>query len=272
MGKFDLPAMLSHVLAVSGQSTVALVGHSEGTTQAFVAFQNQTLAQSVSYFAALAPIAWLGNTKAKALKFLASVYLDKIFDVFGQVEFLTQNEVLQEVITAAACTLNPELCETALALVSGDSENWNASRVSVYLSEMPAGTSVKNMAHYAQSIRKDTFSEYNYGCSCLRALGINLCSKLICENKAKYGTFDPPAFPVSKMVYPRTGFFTGENDILATSVDIDQLRAALPSTTIIHDEEISAFSHMDFTWAVDANEKVYQSLLAQLEQYVGVGY
>ncbi|KAL4157795.1 hypothetical protein PRNP1_003622 [Phytophthora ramorum] len=273
MGKFDVPAMINYVLETSGQKTAALVGHSEGTTQSFVAFaEDQTLAQSVSYFAALAPVGWLGNTKAAALKLLANVYLDKIFQVLGQVEFLSQNAVLQEVIGASACTLNPELCETALALVSGDSENWNSSRVGVYLSEMPAGTSVKNMGHYAQSIRHNTFEAYNYGCSCLRILGIKLCSKLICRNKSKYGSFAPPAIPISNIKYPRTGFFSGENDILATSADIDQLRSAIPPATIIHDEEIGDFSHMDFTWAVDANERVYQSVLEQLEQYTGVGY
>ncbi|GMF44260.1 unnamed protein product [Phytophthora fragariaefolia] len=273
MGRFDIPAMLNHVLEVSGQDTVSLVGHSEGTTQAFVAFsENQTLAQSVSYFAALAPVAWLGNTKAKALKFVARIYLDKIFEAVGQVEFLSQNEVLQEIIGASACTLEPQLCETALALVSGDSENWNLSRVAVYLSEMPAGTSVKNMAHYAQSIRKGTFTAYNYGCSCFRPLGINLCSKYICKNKAVYGTFDPPAFPVSNIKYPRIGFFRGENDILTTAIDTDHLRNAMPLSTVIYDERVSDFSHMDFTWAVNANEKVYQSLLEQLEAYAGIGY
>ncbi|ETI45986.1 Gastric triacylglycerol lipase [Phytophthora nicotianae] len=273
MGRFDLPAMLNYARETSGQKTVAYVGHSEGTTQAFVAFsEDQTLAQTVSYFAALAPVAWLGNTKADALKFLAKVYLDKIFEVFGQVEFLAQNQVLQEVIEAATCTANPELCQTALALISGVSENWNSSRVSVYLSEMPAGTSVKNMGHFAQSIRKGTFAAYNYGCGCLRILGIKLCSKHICENKVKYGSFDPPAFPVSRMMYPRTGFFSGKNDILATATDTNQLRTALPNTTIIHDEEISNFSHLDFTWSVDANEKVYQSVLKQLDQYKGIGY
>lgn len=113
---------------------------------------------------------------------------------------------------------------------------------------------------------------YNYGCSCLRLLGINLCSKRICKNKAKYGSFDPPAFPVANIKYPRTGFFRGENDILADSADVDQLRNAMPLSTVIYDETISDFSHMDFTWAVNANQKVYQSVLEQLEAYVGVGY
>lgn len=46
----------------------------------------------------------------------------------------------------------------------------------------------------------------------------------------------------------------------------------MPLSTVIYDETISDFSHMDFTWAVNANQKVYQSVLEQLEAYVGVGY
>ncbi|KAG7389528.1 cholesterol esterase [Phytophthora pseudosyringae] len=273
MGRFDLPAMLNYARKTAGQKTVALVSHSEGTTQSFVAFsENQTLAQSVSYFAALAPVAWLGNTKAKALRYLSKFHMDQLLGVFGLGEFLSKSEVLQEVIAAATCTLSPQLCESAMALVAGATENWNTSRMSVYLSEMPAGTSVKSVGHYAQNIRKGTFSAYSYGCSCLRALGIKLCSKHICKNKAKYGSFDPPAFPVSSMQYPRMGFFTGENDILSIPTDIDLLRAAIPKTTLIHDEEVSDFSHMDFTWATNANKKVYRSVLKQLELYIGTGY
>ncbi|CAI5701700.1 unnamed protein product [Peronospora effusa] len=137
---------------------------------------------------------------------------------------------------------------------------------------MPAGTSVKKWSHFAQNIRKDTFSAYNYGCSCLRVLEISTCPTRFCGNKAKYGSFDPPAFPVSKMKNPRIGFFRGERDILTTLADMDRLRAALPSATVIHDEKISNFSHLDFIWATNANEKVYQSLLEQLNRYDGHGY
>uniref|UniRef100_A0AAV1TB22 Uncharacterized protein n=1 Tax=Peronospora matthiolae TaxID=2874970 RepID=A0AAV1TB22_9STRA len=94
----------------------------------------------------------------------------------------------------------------------------------------------------------------------------------MCTNKVKYGSFDPPDFPISSMEYPRTGLFTDGNDIFATRADIDQLRSALLSSTIVYEKEISSFSHLDFVWAVQANEKLYQPLLKQLEQYVGSGH
>ncbi|EGZ17262.1 hypothetical protein PHYSODRAFT_250132 [Phytophthora sojae] len=128
------------------------------------------------------------------------------------------------------------------------------------------------MAHYAQGIRDDTFASYDFGCSCVRLLGINLCSSLICKNKAVYGSFDPPVYPVGKMVYPRTGFYIGATDTFATSTDIAQIRSALPSGTIVHEKPVAAFSHLDFTWAQNANELVYQDLLAQLKKYAGKEY
>jgi hypothetical protein len=170
------------------------------------------------------------------------------------------------------CTSASELCGTGLDLIAGPSDNINTTRIAVYLSQTPAGTSVKNMAHYAQGIRDDTFASYDYGCSCLRALGISLCSKLICENKAVYGSFDPPAFPIGSMKYPRTGFFIGATDTFATSTDIALLRSGLPSGTVVYEKTIAAFSHLDFTWAYNANEKVYQDLIAQIKKYEGKGY
>ncbi|CAI5717751.1 unnamed protein product [Peronospora destructor] len=243
MGKFDLPAMIKYVRKTSGRKTISYVGFSEGAIQAFVTFsEDQSLAKLVSYFAAMGPVAWLGHTSGTAFKFLSKAYADTLLQVTHQAKFFPHNEMLQEVIGATVCTKKPWLCEKAVALFVGDSENWNASR------------------------RIATAAD------CLRALGISMCPTRFCENKAKYGSFDPPAFPVSKMKYPRTGFFRGEMDILSTPADMDHLRLALPPATVIHDENISSFSHLDFIWATNANEKVYQSVLEQLNRYNGHGY
>uniref|UniRef100_M4C2U8 Partial AB-hydrolase lipase domain-containing protein n=1 Tax=Hyaloperonospora arabidopsidis (strain Emoy2) TaxID=559515 RepID=M4C2U8_HYAAE len=273
MGKFDMPAMLNYALETSGRETLALVGYSQGATQAFVAFaENQTLARSVSYYAALGPVAWLGNTESRTFKLLARTYFDKVLEASNQVQLFSHNTLLQEIIQPAACHIGPELCASGFALVVKSTENLNASRIGVYTSDVPSGTSVKSTRHYAQSIRENTFSAFDYGCRCPRMLGIHLCPKSRCTNKVKYGSVDPPDFPISSMKYPRTGLFTGGNDIFATRADIDQLRSALPSSTIVYEKEISSFGHLDFVWAVQANKKLYQPLLKQLEQYVDTRY
>uniref|UniRef100_A0AAV1TUC0 Cutinase n=1 Tax=Peronospora matthiolae TaxID=2874970 RepID=A0AAV1TUC0_9STRA len=42
MGKFDMPATLNYALETSGRETLALVGYSQGSTQAFFAFAAKT--------------------------------------------------------------------------------------------------------------------------------------------------------------------------------------------------------------------------------------
>ncbi|EGZ17171.1 hypothetical protein PHYSODRAFT_331185 [Phytophthora sojae] len=238
MGKYDLPAEINYVLNRTRSSTLSYVGHSEGTTQAFVGFStDQELAKKVSYFAALAPVAWTGHLTAGVFK-----------------------------------TMAKKLCSTTISLVAGPSVSTNTSRIPVYISQTPAGTSVKNMAHYAQSIRDNTFASYDYGCKCDRDSDIDECKESKCKNKKVYGSFDPPAFPIGKMVYPRTGFYIGSADTIATATDIEQLRKALPSGTIMHERAVKEYSHLDLTWAYNANEKMYQDLLKQLKKYQGVGY
>uniref|UniRef100_H3GJN3 Partial AB-hydrolase lipase domain-containing protein n=1 Tax=Phytophthora ramorum TaxID=164328 RepID=H3GJN3_PHYRM len=273
MGKYDLPAEIDYVLNEAQSSTLSFVGHSEGTSQAFVGFSiDQKLAQKVSYFAALAPVAWTGQLTAKIFKTMATMHLEKWFQAFGISEFSTKSTFLQEIIGGFACTIADKLCNSAVSLVAGPSVSTNTSRIPVYISQTPAGTSVKNMAHYAQNIRDNTFASYDYGCKCKRNSDIVKCPVSKCENKKVYGSFDPPAFPIGKMVYPRTGFYIGSADTIATTADIEKLREALPSGTIVHELAVQEYSHLDLTWAYNANEKVYQDLLAQLDKYQGVGY
>ncbi|KAG1704280.1 hypothetical protein DVH05_006289 [Phytophthora capsici] len=273
MGKFDLPAEINYVLNETNSASLSFIGHSEGTTQAFVGFSiDQKLAEKVSYFAALAPVAWTGHLTAQIFKGMATVHLEKWFQAFGISEFSSKSTFLQEMIAGFACTVADKLCNSAVALVAGPSVSTNTSRIPVYISQTPAGTSVKNMAHYAQSIRDNTFASYDYGCKCKRDKGIENCAEKKCENKKVYGSFDPPAFPIEKMVYPRTGLFIGSADTIATAPDIEQIRDALPSGTIVHELAVKEYSHLDLTWAYNANEKIYQDLVAQLNKYQGVGY
>ncbi|OWZ21788.1 Lipase [Phytophthora megakarya] len=246
MALYDMPAMINYVLITSGRPTLTYVGHSEGTMQAFAGFSvNQDLARKVSYFGALAPVAYLGHITSPVFKLMADSYLDVLFTILA--------------------------CGSIINALTGPSDNVNTTRLQVYISQTPAGTSVKNMAHFAQGIRDNTFRYYDYGCSCVQALGLALCSKLICKNKAMYNAFEPPNFDLGAVQYPRMGFYTGLDDWLATSTDISHLRTALTSATILTDQSVE-YNHLDFTWGYNANELIYQNLLTQIVKYVDVGY
>ncbi|GMF32602.1 unnamed protein product [Phytophthora lilii] len=270
MALYDMPAMLNYVLDITGHSTLSYVGHSEGTMQAFAGFSvNQDLAKKVSYFGALGPVAYLGHI-TPVFELMAKTYLDKLFTALGVGAFWETNWLIQGILAKYACAFVDQACGSIINALTGPSDNVNTTRLQVYISQTPAGTSVKNMAHFAQGIRDNTYRYYDYGCSCVRALGLSLCSKLICKNKAVYGAFDPPDWDLGAITYPRMGFYMGSDDWLATGTDISQLRAGLTSATILTDQSVE-YNHLDFTWGYNANELIYQDLLAQIAKYVDVG-
>ncbi|KAI9913862.1 hypothetical protein PsorP6_005544 [Peronosclerospora sorghi] len=277
MGKYDLPAEITYVLNTTRRSMLSYVGHSEGTTQAFVAFSlDQTLAKKVSYYAALAPVAWTGHLTARIFRAMATLHVDTWFQTLGVLQWSTRHALVNDYLNSFACPFLSHLCTSALTMVVGASVSTNVSRIPVYLSQTTAGTSVKNMAHYAQGIRDDTFASYDYGCKCKHRArwwwSHTTCPASKCLNKVMYGSVDPPPIPIDQMVYPRTGFYISGSDTVATEKDTTHLREALPSGTIVHERYVKEYSHLDMTWAYNANEKVYQDLLGQLEQYEGIGY
>ncbi|KAL7694581.1 putative AB-hydrolase lipase domain, alpha/Beta hydrolase [Plasmopara halstedii] len=257
MALYDMPAMIQFVLNTTGQSTLSYVGHSEGTMQAFAGFSvNQELAQKVSYFGALSPVAYLGHMTSPVLKVLAMSEMDMLFN--GQ-------------LASFECTLIGKACTSFITTLMGPSVSLNATRLPVYIGHTPAGTSVKNMAHFAQGIRDNTFRYYDYGCQCVRAFGLQNCPGLFCRNKEVYGTFDPPTFNLSAIRYPRMGFYVGTDDWITTDSDVTQLYAELKNAEIVANHSVQ-YSHVDFTWGYNANEVIYQSLLTHIAKYTGVGY
>ena len=73
MGKFDLPASIDYIRDITGQDKISYVGHSQGTASMFAALgQNHgDMKNKINLFIALAPVAYLGNTKLDILKTLS---------------------------------------------------------------------------------------------------------------------------------------------------------------------------------------------------------
>jgi hypothetical protein len=71
------------------------------------------------------------------------------------------------------------------------SNNLNETRIDVYVSETPAGTSVKNMAHWSQGVTTDAFQMFDYGCNILS-----------CPNKQYYNQSTPPLYHLDQITTP----------------------------------------------------------------------
>ncbi|KAM3834495.1 lipase member K-like [Vipera latastei] len=165
MAKYDLPASIDFVLQKTGQQQIYYIGHSQGTTIAFIAFSsNKQLASKIKLYIALAPVATVKNAKT-SLAELAKLSDTEIKILFGTKEFLPKT-YFGTLFSTKVCSQEAlaSLCSNLLFVLCGfNEENLNMSRVDVYTSYVPAGTSVQNMIHWKQDINSGKLQAYNYG-------------------------------------------------------------------------------------------------------------
>ncbi|XP_054584959.1 gastric triacylglycerol lipase isoform X3 [Eptesicus fuscus] len=246
MAKYDLPATIDLILKTTGQEKLHYVGHSQGTTIGFIAFStNPKLAKKIKAFYALAPVATVKYIKSplKELTLIPS-FLFKV--IFGDKVFFPHH-YFDKFLAIELCSreiLN-ELCSNALFIICGfDHKNLNMSRLDVYLSHNPAGTSVQNMLHWTQAVKSGKFQAFDWGNPV--------------QNMMHFNQPTPPIYSVTDMNVP-IAVWNGGKDWLADPQDVDLLLPKLPN--LIYHKKIPFYNHLDFIWAMDAPQEIYNEII-----------
>ncbi|CAI8032085.1 Lysosomal acid lipase/cholesteryl ester hydrolase [Geodia barretti] len=125
------------------------------------------------------------------------------------------------------------------------------TRIPVYYSHTPAGTSVKNIVHYAKEMKSGKFRKYDYGTE---------------GNLKAYGTREPPNYNTSELSVP-TALFSGGHDWLADPDDVARLVPQIKDTVFNH-TNISYYEHLDFIWGLDARYKVYDPIIEMTKKFL----
>ncbi|XP_072165483.1 gastric triacylglycerol lipase-like [Diadema setosum] len=251
MAKYDLPAMLNFVLKVTKQQDLFYVGHSQGTTIAFAEFsRNFDLASKVKMFYALAPVTRVSDM-VSPLRYLTT-FLPEIkflFDILGEGEFMPNNEFVKW-LAQDFCPITELICSNVLFVICGyDAKNLNMTRLPVYFSHDPDGTSVMDVVHYAQMVESGTFQMYDYGYA---------------GNMKVYNQSTPPLYHPEAMRTP-VSLYWGVNDWLADPKDVHWLIPLL-NKTLQANVMLSDYDHLDFIWGMDAATRVYQPIISDLRK------
>eukprot|EP00063_Salmo_salar_P038923 XP_014013758.1 PREDICTED: lysosomal acid lipase/cholesteryl ester hydrolase-like isoform X2 [Salmo salar] len=250
MAKKDLPAVVNHILKTTGQEQIYYIGHSQGTTIAFVAFSSMPeLASKIKMFFGLAPVATVAFTASPMSKL--SIFPDfLIWDVFGKKDFMPQSALIKWFATNV-CSKKPlsELCGNLFFVLCGfDELNLNMTRTPVYTSHCPAGTSVQNMIHWSQAVHGGKLMAYDYG----RA-----------GNMAHYNQSTPPLYNIQDMKVP-TALWSGGHDTLADPKDVAVLLNQVPN--LVYHRHIEHWEHLDFIWGLDAPQEMYSEIIKLMSQ------
>jgi len=221
---------------------------------AFALFsKDQSYVAKIKKFFALAPVSTVGYIKGP-LTVIAkwTKELNWFLSLVGVNDFLPNNWVMDFLAQyfCGIATTNP-LCADVLFLIAGpDSTQLNDSRIPVYVSHTPAGTSTDNIVHFGQMVESKLFQTFNWGSDA--------------ANEAHYGQKIPPLYDLNQVQVP-TYLFSGSNDWLADPIDVQQLLGTLPTSTIVGHVELSEFNHLDFIWGMRAAAEVYQPMIKMMQ-------
>ncbi|XP_076418535.1 lipase member K isoform X2 [Peromyscus maniculatus bairdii] len=229
MAKYDLPATINLILEKSGQKELFYVGHSQGTTIAFIAFStNPELAKKIKLFFALAPVVTVKYTRSP-MKKLTTLSRQAVKVLFGDKMFSTHT-LLEHFIATKVCNrkIFQPICSKLMFSLSGfDRPNLNMAVNSGQLQAFDWGSPDQNMMHFHQ--------------------------------------LTPPVYNITKMRVP-TAIWSGGQDVVADAKDTENL---LPKVTnLIYYKEIPHYNHLDFYLGQDAPWEVYQDLIRMMEEYL----
>ncbi|XP_059612669.1 lipase 3-like [Phlebotomus argentipes] len=257
IGVFDLPAMIDYTLGQTNQNKLSYVGHSQGTTTLFVMLSLCPEYNDVIKSAhALAPVAYCEHLKSPFIRAVAPFVdaIDLITILLGINEFAPSTQMMQmggELVCRDESPVQ-EVCSNALFLIAGyDSEQLNRSQLSAIMHNSPAGAATRQLLHYAQLINSGQFCQFDHG-----PIG----------NMEKYGSTDPPNYPLSQITAP-IALHYGANDWLAEVVDVEHLRDQLGSLIGTFRVPLDSFNHIDFQYAIDIIELVYDNLIILIKTY-----
>lgn len=250
---YDLPAMIEFALNKTNQRQLYYIGHSEGTTVAFALLSERPNYNKIRAVMALGPVATTGYITSPIRYFAPFIKeIDFLFRILGFYEFLPSNSIMKFLARIfCGCRELNFLCENSFFLMSGfDPVQLNKTRLEVYVSHDPAGTSTQNLVHFAQMVNSRNFQKYDFGKD---------------KNIIKYNQTSPPEYKVENIQTP-IALFWGLNDALADPVDVDLLRQKIKNLIVSYRVIPSTWAHIDFIFGIDASKYVYKELLNVLKK------
>ncbi|VDN23206.1 unnamed protein product, partial [Cylicostephanus goldi] len=182
MAKYDLPAMINYVLNRTAQRSLYYAGHSQGTLTMLAKLSKDRLfAQKIRKFFLLAPVYRMSHVKGFFYNFGQNYErLKEVYRYFGDNEFFSAN-IFSRLVTENLCEdpLSTAFCEEFIYLVAGPDSNQLdkvgeeivnkfsiitfQGKLGVYVANMLAGTSTRNMMHYSQMVHDQRMASFDMG-------------------------------------------------------------------------------------------------------------
>jgi lysosomal acid lipase/cholesteryl ester hydrolase len=269
MADLDVPAILNYVLKSSVSPKMHWVGHSQGggiIVQALA--EHPELQKKLGKVVLLAPGVHMHDIKVPLLKSMSNRHIDEwwynatyIPDIRGMATHRyyfagPRFQQLMHFFTAFTplCRLSVSLCNNigkVLGINVGDSQNLDPKTMADAYSFDPGGASFHLLMHWAQRVRVDEISHFDWGSS---------------ENPKHYnGSVSAPLYDLSKIRNVEFALYDGGKDLFITPPSVRSLLSEIGDYNSVQHTTFAEYAHMDFVWGRNAHEVLYPDVLRFLQ-------
>ncbi|CAH0386872.1 unnamed protein product [Bemisia tabaci] len=257
MGKYDLPAVIDHVLNETGRPQLFYIGHSMGTLMFYVMAASRPEYNSkiiVSF--SLAPICFMSHLVAKPFAKMIADSTPAWGSLIGNTGFLEvfpRNRKMSEAFYKLM--KDPERHDILwLALFNLVGTDWtllDQAEMPTVLSHLPSGTSFQTIQALSQQLyHPDEFRAYDYGPK---------------ENLIKYGTEEVPHYNLSAITC-KMSLHYAYNDFLSHPKDVKRLASMLPDVRMVP-VKYKQFNHVDFVWGKNCRKMFGEDIIQTIQYY-----
>lgn len=248
----DISAAIDYILNVTNNTQINYIGHSMGTTLAFVLLSQVPQYNSkIKTFYALAPAAYLHHMKSNFVKLLIrfETVIQKLLSSLGYYWFPPSDDYSPN--EDRFCTPNSTLCIDFINEIVGPNvKQLNRTRISVYIHQSLKLASTRTLTHFAQVYKAKRFCRFDWG---------------IFGNLRKYWKLTPPDYPLESITTP-TIFFIGRNDYLTSLDDVLKTTERLPHHLATFYAKDPEWNHLDFITSFNAGTIIYRPLIKMLSR------
>ncbi|XP_037273363.2 lipase member J [Rhipicephalus microplus] len=255
IGTYDMAAVIDYILNETGFTELGLLTTSQGTTASLVLLSMRPeYNDKVNILVAYAPVANITHfTSPFRLLIPFAEEVKAVNDLVTHGGFLVTNAIQQNALATVCDSFLREICYAPLAILYGkDPKQHNSTRVPVYVTNLPVGSSSQNVLHYAQVFRAKNLVRFDYGET---------------KNKELYGQADPPPYPLENIRVP-FAIYQGKGDIFADPQDVQDLAGRLQKVLvrrkIMPDPD---FGHLDFIFGYNARDFLHHDMIDLVSNY-----
>ncbi|CAH2056963.1 unnamed protein product, partial [Iphiclides podalirius] len=257
IGVYDVPAIINYILNQTSSDKINYIGYSQGASTYFImCSETEGYCDKVSLFIGLEPDSKNTFTKSILWRFIAETFqfLSPHLTEIGIYEALPLGGIFQDTASYVCSdyVMADTFCRDFLNLLdSPHPGSVDTETIRVLAGHFPAGTSVKNMVWYSQSLNVDRFQHFDYGNT---------------ANMELYNSTRPPAYNLTATTTP-TLVINGLNDYLTVPADVDWLTSHLPNVVEHYIVQDPLWNHLDVPYSNLTSKEILPKITAYLSKY-----